>query len=549
MGRRTVRVVCFLGLVFGLGLTLWLPNPVLNPVPTTQALARPIPFTDVNPLGANFFLDREVETWKKQETLRMARAAGLGWVKQMFPWDQIEPQKGLFWDDRIRRSTWDKFDEIVSLVEQYGLRLIVRLDQPPDWARSRAENSRYPVRDLNEFGDYVARVVARYRGRIQYYQVWNEPNLAREWGGRPPDPVAYTELLKVAYQRAKAVDPNVVILSAPLAQTLERSPQAINDLDFLQGMYAAGAAQYFDILMANAYGFDRPPEDPPDPRVLNFQRLKLLREIMVRNGDGAKPVWLNEFGWNAAPPTFPPFRLYWGRVTEEEQAAYTVRAVRLAREWDWLGVINLWYFRQVGDISPLDSAEYYFRVVDPDFTPRPLYFAVQQLSEEFKFALPGEHQETSPAVQTEGRWAYVRADNALARGYIESSTPGARLVFNFRGTGVQVVPGPGPNVGKVYVQLDGRPVPGLPADPTGQTLLDLAAGASGRPVTVARSLAYGQHRLVLTVPQLRPNERVQVDAFVVLLDEPDYRPAILGAGLAALSFVGLGLTLVPRRRP
>jgi hypothetical protein len=545
MERRTVRVACFLGLVLGLGLTWWLPNPVLNPVPTTQALARPLPFTDVNPLGANFFLDREVETWKKQETLRMARAAGLGWVKQMFPWDQIEPQKGLFWDDRIRRSTWDKFDEIVNLVEQYGLRLIVRLDQPPEWARSRADSARYPVRDLNEFGDYVARVVARYRGRIQHYQIWNEPNLAREWGGRPPDPVAYTELLKVAYQRAKAVDPNVVILSAPLAQTLERSPQAIDELDFLEGMYAAGAAAYFDILMANAYGFDRPPEDPPDPRVLNFQRLKLLRDVMVRNGDAAKPVWLNEFGWNAAPPTFPPFRLYWGRVTEEEQAAYTVRAVRMARQWDWLGVINLWYFRQVGDISPLDSAEYYFRVVDPDFTPRPLYFAIQQLSEEFKFALPGEHQETSPAVQTEGRWNYVRADEASARGYIESSAPGARLVFNFRGTGVQIIPGPGS--GRVYVQLDGHPVSGLSTDAAGQTWLELGGDTAGRPVTVTRTLTYGQHRLTLTVPQLRPGEMVRVDAFVVLLDEPDYRPALLGASLAALSLVGLGLTFIPRR--
>ncbi len=543
MGRRTARVLFLLGLVVGLGLTWWLPNPILNPVPPIQAQARPLPFTDVNPLGANFFLDREVETWKKRETLRMARAAGLGWVKQMFPWDQIEPQQGLFWDDRIRRSTWDKFDEIVDLVEQYGLRLIVRLDQPPEWARSRAENARYPVRDLNEFGDYVARVVARYRGRVQYYQVWNEPNLAREWGGRPPDPVAYTELLKVAYQRAKAVDPNAVILSAPLAQTLERSPQAINELEFLQGMYAAGAAPYFDILMANAYGFDRPPEDPPDPRVLNFQRLKLLREVMVRNGDGAKPIWLNEFGWNAAPPTFPPFRLYWGRVTEEEQAAYTVRAVRLARQWEWLGVINLWYFRQVGDISPLDSAEYYFRVVDPDFTPRPLYFAVQQLSEEFKVALPGEHQETSPAVQTEGRWAYLRSDEASARGYVESSAPGARLVFTFRGTGVELVPGP--RNGRVYLQLDGHPVPGLPADPTGQTWVDL----SGRPVPVARGLPYGQHRLTLTVPQLRPDERVTIDAFVVLLEEPDYRPALLGAGLAALSFLGLGVTFLPRRNP
>ncbi|MER3449763.1 MAG: hypothetical protein C4315_08380, partial [Chloroflexota bacterium] len=97
--------------------------------------------------------------------------------------------------------------------------------------------------------------------------------------------------------------------------------------------------------------------------------------------------------------------------------------------------------------------------------------------------------------------------------------------------------------------LDGHPVSGLPTDPTGQTWLDLAPDVPGRPITVARGLSYGQHRLTLTVPQLRPAERVSIDAFVVLLEEPDYRPALLGAGLAALSFLGLGLTFLPRRTP
>lgn len=386
MGRRTARVLCLLGLVVGLGLTWWLPNPVLNPVPAIQAQARPLPFTDVNPLGANFFLDREVETWKKRETLRMARAAGLGWVKQMFPWDQIEPQKGLFWDDRIRRSTWDKFDEIVDLVEQYGLRLIVRLDQPPEWARSRGENARYPVRDLNEFGDYVARVVARYRGRVQYYQIWNEPNLDIEWGRQPVDPEAYVRLLRVGYERVKKVDPEAYVLAASLAPTIERSAHALSDLEYLQRMYDAGAAAYFDIMSVQAYGLRSGPDDRRvDIDDVNFSRPMLIREIMVRNGDAHKPIWASEVGWNSQPDSVTAEPVF-GRVSEELQARYTVRALERARtEWPWMGVMNIWFFRRPHQ-TEWDQPFFYFRMVDPDFTPRPVWWAVRDYAHRMGYA-------------------------------------------------------------------------------------------------------------------------------------------------------------------
>jgi hypothetical protein len=143
-----------------------------------------------------------------------------------------------------------------------------------------------------------------------------------------------------------------------------------NDLIFLEQMNHAGAGDSFDILSANAFGLDRPPEDPPDPNVLNFRRVELQREIMERHGDASKPIWINEYGWNAAPASFPDEILTWERVTEAEQADYTVRGSAWARaHWPWLGVVNTWYFRQVGDIHP-DRAAYYFALVDPEFDPR-----------------------------------------------------------------------------------------------------------------------------------------------------------------------------------
>lgn len=357
-----------------------------------------IPHTDVNPYGANFFLDREVESWKLEKTLEMARAAGIGWIKQQFSWEEIEPRrKGEF--------DWAKYDRIVDLAEQYGMQLIARLDRPPAWARQNSQFPAGPPDDLADYGDFVHEFVRRYRGRVRYVQIWNEPNLSAEWGFQRVDAVTYTRLLEVAYRRAKEADPDIVVLSAPLAITLEDASMRgnHNDLVFLEQMYQAGAGAYFDILSANAFGLDYPPEDPPDPNVLNFRRVELQREIMERYGDGDKPVWINEYGWNAAPASFPDEILTWERVTEAQQADYTVRGIAWARDhWPWLGVVNIWYFRQVGDIPP-DRPSYYFALVDPEFNPRPVYDAVREAAQERSPAAgSGTPAETGSALPVYG---------------------------------------------------------------------------------------------------------------------------------------------------
>ena len=339
---------------------------------------RTIPHTGGNPWGVNTFLHKEVEDWKKDLSLRMIRDAGIGWIKQQFPWEEIEqPRKGQYWDTKYSQVTWAKFDDLVARAEQHGLKVIARLDRPPAWARSNQERHSHPPDDFDDFGDFVTTTVDRYRGRVEHFQIWNEPNLGTEWTGRV-DPDAYAELLEIAYTRAKAANPNAVVLCAPLAINLERGPVNLNELEYLDQLYAAGAQPYFDIMLANAYGMDRPPTEPPRTDTLNFQRVRLLRDVMVRHNDGEKAVWFNEYGWNASPPTMPPEQLIWRRVTEQQQAEWTVEGVLHARrEWPWVGSIMIWYFRQVGDISPAQS-EYYFRMVEPDFAPRPVYFAVKR---------------------------------------------------------------------------------------------------------------------------------------------------------------------------
>lgn len=297
--------------------------------------------------------------------LQLVHQAGFDWVVQVFSWREIARWRDLY--------NWEHPDAVVRGAEYFGLSLVVRLDQHPDWARSRpAENG--PPDDLEDYGDFVYAVASRYKDRIKGYIIWNEPNLALEWGGEEPDPQAYVEMLKVARARIKEADPQALVVSAGLAPTNHQTAQALDDRIYLQRMYEAGAGAYFDVLGAHAYGFGHSPTDPRGAHQgLNLARVEDLREILVAHGDAAKPVWVTELGWTVAPEEDQA----WQRVSPQEQADYLVGAYERARsEWPWLQLITVW---NVGLGVPRDHPMGGYGLVDAQGGLRPAYTALQQL--------------------------------------------------------------------------------------------------------------------------------------------------------------------------
>ena len=518
---RICLVLIALGALGGLSFSIatWVEAETPAPAPLPPRL---VPDTDVNPYGANFFLDREVEDWKRDRTVRMAHDAGIVWAKQQFSWEEIEKRKNQF--------DWDKSDQIIATFEKYGMQIIARLDRPPAWSHKDTSIPQAPPDDLNDYGDFVDAFVRRYRGRVNYIQVWNEPNIFPEWGNRPVDPNGYLALLKVAYLRAKAANPNVRVLSAPLAITLGEGWSAdspdwrnMNDLDYLDELYKAGAKNYFDILSANAFGLKSTPDDPPDPNQLNFQRVALARQIMEKYGDTNKAVWINEYGWNAAPADFTNDQLIWGRVTEQQQADYTVRGIEQARTaWPWVGVFNIWYFRQVGDIPP-DRADYYFRMVDVDFTPRLTYLRLKEVATFPQVAQPGSHQETDIAVNLSGPtenphpWQPILDPRASGGSELVTRQPGARATIEFWGDGFDLVMQRGPTAGRAWITLDGDKVAGLPIDVNGNSYVDLSSPNDEWQVRVpvAQNIPRRTHTVELVVGQ---SGDVALDGFTVTAD-------------------------------
>lgn len=319
---------------------------------------------------------------KVERDLKLAKDAGFTWIKQMFQWNYIERDgKGKF--------MWNEPDRLVKAAGSAGLKIVARLDYQPTWARKDRPNNG-PPDNYADFGDFVFALVSRYKtgspnGTIPAYEIWNEPNLAREWGDKEPNAADYVKLLKVAYEAAKKADPNAIIVSAGLSPTGTTSVEARPDDVFLQDMYKAGAKGYFDVMGAHAAGFKAPPEMSPadiaankdfgGQRFFGFRRVEDLRQIMVQNGDDKKQVMVLEMGWTTDNRPGSPYA--WHAVTEKEKGDYIVRAYQYAQKnWaPWIGMMSSIYISDPNWTSK--DEQYYWSLTDPDGSTRPSYAAIK----------------------------------------------------------------------------------------------------------------------------------------------------------------------------
>lgn len=359
------------------------PPSTVPAVPPTRAY--PHPRLDPPGYGMQVFLWWTIEGKTADNDAKLVYEAGFGWLKQKFAWRDLELAPGEY--------NWQRADWIVEMAERYDLNLLIRLDQQPYWVTppgiDPALNS--PPANLADFGTYCGAVAQRYVGRIAAYEVWNEPNLSREWGGQPPDPAGYVDLLKVCYTAIKAADPAAIVISAGLAPTGTDDPAvAMPDIAFYEGMYQAGAAPFFDMLGVHAPGWMNPPERSPDDteadpalqvRWITFRQVEDVRALMVRHGDADKQIAITEMGWTTDPRPDSPY--HWLAVSPEQQADYLVRAYRYARQnWPWVGFLVTIF---VADPAWTENDEQYWwsitRPVPPGDPPLtlPAYHALQAM--------------------------------------------------------------------------------------------------------------------------------------------------------------------------
>ena len=222
-----------------------------------------------------------------------------------------------------------------------GLKILVSI-------KDNANHNRITAPDYQEqFIQYLERVAALGADAIE---VWNEPNLDREWPADQMGGANYTTLLKKAYPRIKAANPNTMVVSAALSPTGAfsggcgsiGSVYGCDDKPFLQAMVNAGALNYLDCVgMHYNEGLLPPSATSGDPRGSSQHYTRYFKGMLDTYGailGGARSICLTEIGylsgeeWGYLPSAFSWNPSSAINMTVAQHAEYLGQAVTLARQ-------------------------------------------------------------------------------------------------------------------------------------------------------------------------------------------------------------------------
>ena len=354
-----------------------------------QAAAPPAGQPAPQPAGPTFAYGFQVHMWDASQdgkTLieNLTKGAGMNWLKQQVNWIAVETAPGQY--------DWSQLDAIVNTASSQGTKILISVDQAPTFYRG--PNSGLAPTDPSTFGNFMQAMAARYAGKIQAYELWNEENLDREMGTGNIDPSNYLPLLKAGYQGVKVGDPNALaLLGAPSPTGANIPGVSMDDVSYLQQLYALNGGEaklYFDAMGAHPSGFAIPPDCTPDtpqcslapgwnndPSFFAFYRVNQYHDVMTQNGDSGKKIWFTEFGYDSTDQP-PPGYEYAKYVTEQNQADFLVRAFKKARALDYVGGMFIWNLN-FQPFVPKTDEKWGFGLVRPDWSPRPAYTALQQM--------------------------------------------------------------------------------------------------------------------------------------------------------------------------
>lgn len=304
--------------------------------------------------------------------LDAAARSGASWDRIVFSWQYVQPAPDQ-WNAPYYFS-----DTLLCQSLANGLQVVGLLQDTPEWAWARPEHgATSPPSGLYEPWDsaenvwarFVERMAAEYRGRIDHWIIWNEPEFEPEdqgglyvtWAGGPQD---YYQLLKTAYRAAKAGNPDATVIFAATSywidvvngrrQFLERVLEiAARDPE------AREAGFFFDGLALNVYWA---PDDI-------WGLAHVLRDILAAYGL-TKQLWITET--NAMPYDDPstPKPPNGQRVTLREQSAFVIQAyaMGIAAGFDRIG----WHA-----MTDRDTSDEIWGLARNDGSLRPAYFAYQ----------------------------------------------------------------------------------------------------------------------------------------------------------------------------
>jgi len=305
-------------------------------------------------MGGGLGLYGPMENWEHE--IELVKDLNVGIIRfNSDIWDLLEPQRGVY--------QWDKLDHLVDLVtREGGMDILFTLPIASKWNGENKQvnmmgfpigRTHFPTKDMESFRDFCQTLAARYKGRIKYYEAWNEPDFLMFWkGDMQPDAAEYLPFLKEAYKTIKETDPDAIILNGGLAKPQETL--------WLNKLLDLGGGSYFDIMNIHIY-----PAFARYPDALDVTEKILARHHLV------KTIWVTE---TSTTGTF--FETQNREKEEYDKSVYLVQNFTRALSRPDVGCIFWHSLKNPGKDIHLPK-DYDFGLINSDGVLLPAYKAFQ----------------------------------------------------------------------------------------------------------------------------------------------------------------------------
>ena len=285
-----------------------------------------------------FFLEED-----SRRLIKTLKRLGISWVRHDFRPSYAQTQSGKF--------NWEKCDLFVSECYRNGINICgTFLEDNTSGVTTGSGEA------IKGFRGFISHVAYRYKDKIKYWEIWNEPDL---WGFWPSGPNAanYTKLLKASYEAIKAInEPSKVIIGG-------LGGGKNNRFWFLDHIYKEGGGNYFDIAAIHPYT----ESDYPEKNNTLERKINDAVERMNKNGGSGKKIFITEIGWSTYEENKNSF------LSLKNQANFLVRGYVIALSNAAVDKVFLHCFKNQG--SDPEAFEQNFGIINNDFTPRPAAIA------------------------------------------------------------------------------------------------------------------------------------------------------------------------------
>lgn len=212
---------------------------------------------------------------------------GLSLIDELQPdWLAVELNWARWMPEHAGAPDFSAFDQVIRAADAGQTAVMISLTNPPAWALTSQGPSAV------ETARVIALLAGRYPGTLQAVELFPAANTTAGWGAAPnPDHYArfYSETRRILQNQGVSL----ILAAGGLAPADSTQPGSISDLDFLRGLYSAGAAQWMDVLSLR---FDRmsgsPLTAPGGGRIYILRHYEDIRQIMLECNHQSGLIWI-----------------------------------------------------------------------------------------------------------------------------------------------------------------------------------------------------------------------------------------------------------------